>query len=102
MLISGSGVVPHGSGCGDLLCANCRVRWHTNMTCRQYQDLPEVQKISEDDQATADVLRRIGFQECPSCKMLVERTEGCRGMRCRYTLLDIKWRTKNFASNTGT
>jgi hypothetical protein len=73
------------SGCADWLCANCRSRWHTNLTCRQYQNLPANQKISEEDHATAEVLKQDGFQRCAACKMMVELEQGCFHMTCRYT-----------------
>eukprot|EP00884_Botryococcus_braunii_P011603 jgi/Botrbrau1/20443/Bobra.145_2s0008.2 len=71
-------------GCGDLLCGHCRSQWHTGYTCRQYQALPDHEKVSEEDRATAEILRHAeGFQQCSRCKMMVELEQGCFHMTCR-------------------
>eukprot|EP00884_Botryococcus_braunii_P011602 jgi/Botrbrau1/20442/Bobra.145_2s0007.1 len=71
-------------GCGDLLCCHCRSPWHTGYTCRQYQALPDHEKVSEEDRATANILRHAeGYQQCKWCKSVIDLADGCFHITCR-------------------
>eukprot|EP00741_Cyanophora_paradoxa_P007427 tig00001128_g7186.t1 len=70
--------------CSRRYCARCRVPWHTDITCEQYQALPEGER-SEDDRAFAEYARRMSLPKCPNprCGMYVQKRRGCNHIRCR-------------------
>ncbi|OMO70521.1 Zinc finger, RING-type [Corchorus capsularis] len=68
--------------CNRLFCAHCHVPWHVGIECEEYQ------KLNEDERGTEDIMLRNLAKEnkwikCPSCHMMVEKTEGCIHMTCR-------------------
>ncbi|XVF74205.1 hypothetical protein PTKIN_Ptkin13bG0091700 [Pterospermum kingtungense] len=68
--------------CHRLFCAQCHVSWHPGINCEEYQ------KLNEDERGREDLLVRNLAKEnkwgrCPSCHIIVERTEGCLHMTCR-------------------
>ncbi|XWS16087.1 hypothetical protein CRYUN_Cryun34aG0055600 [Craigia yunnanensis] len=68
--------------CHRLFCAQCHVSWHPGISCEEYQ------KLNEDERGREDLMMRNLAKEnkwrrCPSCHIIVERTEGCLHMTCR-------------------
>eukprot|EP00775_Hariotina_reticulata_P005403 gene5403-biopygen7207 len=69
--------------CHRAFCLACGTTgWHQNMTCHQFQALPPDRRSTD-----AVVLMRLaeqqGWQQCPGCSFLVERTQGCNYVHCR-------------------
>ncbi|XP_039137759.1 E3 ubiquitin-protein ligase RNF31-like isoform X2 [Dioscorea cayenensis subsp. rotundata] len=70
---------PH---CNRLFCAQCKVPWHINFNCKDYQ------KLGQDERQTEDLLlmkvaKDKKWGRCPRCRFFVERTQGCMYMVCR-------------------
>ncbi|OMO65973.1 Zinc finger, C6HC-type [Corchorus olitorius] len=68
--------------CNRLFCAQCHVPWHVGIDCEEFQ------KLDEDERGREDIMLRNLAKEnkwikCPSCHMMVEKTEGCIHMTCR-------------------
>ena len=51
-------------------------------TCSQFSELPDHHR-SADDAAMLRLSMDKHWKKCPSCGMLVERSEGCNHVRCR-------------------
>eukprot|EP00741_Cyanophora_paradoxa_P007155 tig00000123_g6925.t1 len=69
-------------GCRKRYCAVCRAPWHQEITCEQYQALPEDER-SPEDRAMTELARQKGWPRCPRCTAYVQLARGCRHMRCR-------------------
>ncbi|PNH04164.1 hypothetical protein TSOC_009698 [Tetrabaena socialis] len=69
--------------CSQRFCPRCLIPdWHEGFTCDRFQDLQRSASSAED----AAMLRlAVGKQwkQCPRCKQLVERSQGCNFIRCR-------------------
>lgn len=68
--------------CRRLFCAKCRVPWHSDISCDEFQ------KLNKDEREREDILlmklaNSKKWKRCPKCKMYVERISGCLFMRCR-------------------
>lgn len=66
--------------CFAEICSACCDDTHTGMTCaerRALKDTGEQERLLEDWASDNDV------QRCPSCRVWVEKTEGCNHMSCR-------------------
>ncbi|XP_004307158.1 PREDICTED: probable E3 ubiquitin-protein ligase RNF217-like [Fragaria vesca subsp. vesca] len=68
--------------CKRLFCAQCKVPWHTGITCEEFK------KLNKDDTAKEDIkMERLAYKKhwrkCPRCGIYVERTGGCSTVHCR-------------------
>ncbi|KAK1287120.1 hypothetical protein QJS10_CPB19g01981 [Acorus calamus] len=68
--------------CRRLFCAQCKVPWHSEMECRDFQR-PETRKREREDMALIELAKNQNWMKCPNCKFFVERTEGCPHILCR-------------------
>ena len=66
--------------CTKHYCLNCKDEWHVNMTCQQYRDSRDINKL---DKQFFDFVKGAKFKMCPRCKYWVEKNQGCNHMRCR-------------------
>ncbi|KAL0432626.1 UNVERIFIED_CONTAM: putative E3 ubiquitin-protein ligase [Sesamum latifolium] len=71
--------------CKRSFCAECRVPWHSEFTCKEFQKL-YAKRGGKDDKIVKLLAKKKHWQKCPKCKIYVEKTEGCVHMtcRCRY------------------
>ncbi len=66
--------------CNKEYCLNCKDEWHKNLTCEQYKDSRDVNKL---DQEFMKFVKGAKFKMCPKCKFWVEKNQGCNHMKCR-------------------
>jgi len=66
--------------CGKNYCLNCKDEWHRGMTCQQYKDSRDVNKL---DNQFFQFVKGAKFKMCPKCKFWVEKNQGCNHMKCR-------------------
>ncbi|KAH7926264.1 hypothetical protein BV22DRAFT_1009547 [Leucogyrophana mollusca] len=67
--------------CSEVMCVPCRVTWHNEMTCEEYQALPDDEK-SPEDQLVFLLAKAKKWRRCPKCAVLVELTHGCNHITC--------------------
>ncbi|KAF9819392.1 hypothetical protein IEO21_02135 [Rhodonia placenta] len=68
--------------CNSRICVPCRVVWHENLTCEEYQALPLDERSPEDQQAL-QLMKAQHWRRCPNCSFIVELTVGCNHITCR-------------------
>ncbi|XP_021294411.1 probable E3 ubiquitin-protein ligase RNF144A-B [Herrania umbratica] len=68
--------------CHRLFCAQCHVPWHPGIDCEEYQKLAEDER-GREDLMVRKLVKENKWRRCPSCHIIVERTEGCPHMTCR-------------------
>nr|DAD44168.1 TPA_asm: hypothetical protein HUJ06_002398 [Nelumbo nucifera] len=68
--------------CRRLFCAQCKVPWHGNISCEEFQKLNEDERGREDLKVMA-LAKEKAWQRCPMCKFYVEKSDGCLYMKCR-------------------
>lgn len=69
---------PH---CFRWFCVKCKVPWHTDFTCEQFQALGA--DSGSDDLMVMRMAKAQKWQRCPACSYYVEKTEGCLFVKCR-------------------
>ncbi|KAL7975947.1 hypothetical protein Chor_005505 [Crotalus horridus] len=67
--------------CHKVNCLVCQAI-HENMNCKQYQD--DLQRLVRDEEA----------MYCPSCRIIVQKKDGCDWIRCTVCHTEICWVTK--------
>ncbi|KAK3438565.1 hypothetical protein EUGRSUZ_C03190 [Eucalyptus grandis] len=70
--------------CRRLFCAQCRVPWHAEIGCKEFQGLKEGEREREDI-----MLKKLAeskhWRRCPKCSFYVQKISGCQDVRCRCT-----------------
>lgn len=69
--------------CRRLFCGQCKVAWHSGVSCEEYQSLGANER-KEEDLMLMKIAKKKKWQKCPSCKFLVEKTQGCLHITCRF------------------
>ncbi|GMN24598.1 hypothetical protein TIFTF001_000615 [Ficus carica] len=67
--------------CNGIFCINCKVPWHRNMTCAQYNTL-NPNPPAEDAKLKLLASRNL-WRQCIKCNLMIELAEGCYHMTCR-------------------
>lgn len=67
--------------CHKFFCIECRVPWHTGMSCQEYQRrAPQLHGVDAKLHLLAKNNR---WKRCTKCKHMIELAEGCNHMTCR-------------------
>ncbi|KAI3897331.1 hypothetical protein MKW92_047000 [Papaver armeniacum] len=66
--------------CNRLFCAQCKVPWHSELTCDEFH---ERKRGGEEDMSLINLAKYKKWTRCPSCRFFVERTSGCPHITCR-------------------
>ncbi|KAL6967328.1 RBR-type E3 ubiquitin transferase [Sarracenia purpurea var. burkii] len=67
--------------CNGLFCMNCKVPWHSNMSCYAYKNLNPY-TCAEDAKLKSLATRNL-WRQCVKCNHMVELAEGCNHIYCR-------------------
>ncbi|KAG6390915.1 hypothetical protein SASPL_148660 [Salvia splendens] len=70
------------SECRRLFCVQCKVAWHAGIKCDEFQRLKKDER-SNEDLKLMKLAKDSKWIRCPSCRIFVSRSVGCRDMRCR-------------------
>lgn len=68
--------------CRRLFCAQCRVPWHDNMPCEDFQKLNADERDKEDIMLM-NLANQMQWKRCPRCRFYVAKSDGCMYMKCR-------------------
>lgn len=68
--------------CHRLFCVDCRVPWHADLTCQQYQKLPPGERDAED-RMLFQLANDQTWKRCRKCRSLIILGEGCFHITCR-------------------
>ncbi|KAK3021459.1 hypothetical protein RJ639_047631 [Escallonia herrerae] len=85
MLVNDSGEVIREIDCpecGRSFCALCRVPWHAEFTCKEFQKL-NVKKKGKEDLMVDMLAKKKQWRKCPQCRIYIEKTQGCLHITCR-------------------
>lgn len=67
---------PH---CKRVVCAECRVPWHIEFNCDEFQMLRD----KGEDEMVRALAKKNKWRRCKKCKYYVEKEEGCMYIKCR-------------------
>ncbi|XP_004295986.1 PREDICTED: uncharacterized protein LOC101314644 [Fragaria vesca subsp. vesca] len=67
--------------CHSYFCINCKVPWHSNMTCYDYKRSNPYP--GQEDQLLKSLATKKHWRQCVKCKNMVELAEGCYHITCR-------------------
>ncbi|XP_065866430.1 E3 ubiquitin-protein ligase RSL1-like [Euphorbia lathyris] len=65
--------------CRRFFCINCKVPWHSNMTCDVYKGLHP----AGDDVKLKSLASRKLWRQCKKCSHMIELAQGCYHITCR-------------------
>ncbi|KAI3802791.1 hypothetical protein L1987_30934 [Smallanthus sonchifolius] len=85
MLVDDGGVAVTSSECPNchrLFCAQCKVAWHCEMSCIEFQSL-KIGERSPDEILLINLAKNKKWMKCSNCKLFVEKVEGCHHISCR-------------------
>lgn len=68
--------------CGELFCINCKVPWHSDLSCNDYKKLGP--NPTTDDIKLKAIANKKLWRQCGKCKHMIELSGGCIKVTCRY------------------
>ncbi|KAF7137470.1 hypothetical protein RHSIM_Rhsim07G0127100 [Rhododendron simsii] len=74
--------------CKRMFCVQCKVPWHSEFECAEFQELNKDER-GREDMMLMHLAKKKKWMRCPKCKFYVEKSEGCMYMKCRrmeYTI----------------
>ncbi|XP_076898859.1 E3 ubiquitin-protein ligase RSL1-like [Bidens hawaiensis] len=83
LLVNDDGVAVTPSECPNchrLFCAQCKVAWHCEMNCVEFQSL---KKGKGSEKLLTDLANNQKWMKCSKCNFYVERVDGCNHISCR-------------------
>ncbi|XP_059639443.1 E3 ubiquitin-protein ligase RSL1-like [Cornus florida] len=86
MLVDNGGEVVTASECPNcrrLFCAQCKVSWHAETECREFQRLKKEKREREGDNVLMELAKKQKWRRCPKCMFYVEKVDGCLHITCR-------------------
>ncbi|KAH7848328.1 hypothetical protein Vadar_001365 [Vaccinium darrowii] len=69
--------------CRRLICAKCRVPWHTEFTCDEFGRLGAEEGEGREDALVKELAKKKSWRKCLNCNIYVEKTQGCLHITCR-------------------
>jgi E3 ubiquitin-protein ligase RNF144 len=69
--------------CRKEYCLRCKVEFHNNRTCEQYQQELRDRGSRQVDQQFFEFVKGTHYKMCPNCRFWVEKSSGCDHMTCR-------------------
>ncbi|XP_019433132.1 PREDICTED: uncharacterized protein DDB_G0292642-like [Lupinus angustifolius] len=69
--------------CHRLFCAQCKIPWHSQMSCKEFQMLKKNKGENYLDAKFLESAKANKWRKCPNCSFYVQRTSGCEHMTCR-------------------
>ncbi|KAG9457602.1 hypothetical protein H6P81_002110 [Aristolochia fimbriata] len=85
LMVDDAGEVIRASECATcrrLFCAQCKVPWHPDLLCEEFQKL-DVNERENEDRMLVELAKEKKWQRCPRCKFIVEKSDGCLHITCR-------------------
>ncbi|CAN7060612.1 unnamed protein product [Brassica rapa subsp. trilocularis] len=67
--------------CDQPFCINCRVAWHSNLSCADYKRLGP--NPTENDIKLKALANQKMWRQCGRCQHMIERNHGCSNVVCR-------------------
>jgi hypothetical protein len=68
--------------CELRMCARCRVPWHADLTCAEYDVRHINDAMTEEEKETLKMLQEKDGKRCPNCHIVIEKDGGCNSMYC--------------------
>ena len=65
--------------CKNHYCLNCKVKFHTGQSCKEYQ-LSHTE--DKNEAAFKKFVKGKKYKQCPFCSRWVEKSMGCNHMTC--------------------
>lgn len=79
------------TSCSGRFCAGCKVAWHKDQTCQQYQ-LEHPTALTDDERTVIENLAKLGARRCPVCQFIIIKEGGCSHINCEQCRHDFDWR----------
>jgi len=81
--------------CKHTHCNNCKIPWHTNLTCTEYNGIlkQKEEKLEKEktNELAAQVWITLKTKPCPACKTPIEKNGGCNHMTCMKCRYEFCW-----------
>ena len=77
--------------CFSTICPSCDEEAHTGVSCEEQRIL---RNPAEQERLNEQLAASSGYKRCPTCRVMIEKTEGCNHMTCKCGA-HICWRCMN-------
>ena len=76
--------------CFSTICPSCDEEAHAGVSCQGQQNL----RMAEEERLNEQLPTSSGYKRCPTCRILIEKNEGCNHMTCKCGA-HICWKCMN-------
>jgi len=66
--------------CFSTICPSCDEEAHTGVSCEEQRIL---KNPAEQERLNEELAAASGYKRCPTCRVMIEKTEGCNHMNCK-------------------
>lgn len=73
--------------CGEKTCVHHKIRWHTGMTCAEY----DLSLTKGKKEIATDRWLQTNTKQCPKCKAKIQKNGGCDHMTCGGCRYEFCW-----------
>lgn len=84
--------------CRGLFCVDCKVQWHGKLSCTEYKKLHP--NPPADDVKLNSLASNKMWRQCSKCQHMIELTEGCNHITCRYVSIYLHFGPPENLRNT--
>ncbi|CAG7910578.1 unnamed protein product [Brassica rapa] len=75
--------------CRGLFCVDCKVPWHGKLSCTEYKKLHPNPPADDIDMTLKSLANNKKWRQCGKCQHMIELTQGCNHITCRYLSLTL-------------
>ncbi|CAF3981604.1 unnamed protein product [Rotaria magnacalcarata] len=86
-LVDGEGPMFTCLHCERKTCAHHRIKWHSGLTCAQY----DRKLINDSEEQQNQKWLRDNAKKCPACHSFIQKNDGCVHMTCSHCKYEFCW-----------
>lgn len=77
--------------CHKDFCLDCKLQHSDRVTCAHAREMQQIASNQNQAERASNAWKQQHTKECPRCKTVIQKTEGCNHMTCRQCRYEFCW-----------